>query len=401
MNHYEEVKELNAHPERVISERVARTSSPIMQVMKSLAKGEGILDLSQGVPFFDPPRECIREALMDLKGSHRYGPDGGDPELKETISGKLRDRNGIDARPEDGIMVTSGANLGFVNASAAVCDIGDEMILLDPFYFNHRMTLDILGIEVKRVETDESFLPVPEIIESSIGERTRAVVIVSPNNPTGMAYPRKVVEEVLEICIDRSIWLISDETYEGYNYDFPHFSPAGLGEDVPVISLFSLSKNFSLSGWRIGYMSYPPELHDGLLKVQDTTVICPSRVSQKVALHCMRDSPDHLLDHIDSFRRSRDVVDRWQRELGGILSAPRPNGAYYSFPRLVSGDHDGGSMKLVERILNETKVLLVPGGPFGADDPPHFRISYGNMATEVLKEALERLTNFFEKADFS
>jgi aspartate/methionine/tyrosine aminotransferase len=249
---------------------------------------------------------------------------------------------------------------------------------------------------VKRVRTDERFLPVPENIEMSIGKRTKAVVLVSPNNPTGMAYPRKLLEEVLEICIDRSIWLISDETYEGYNYDTPQFSPGSFGEDAPVISLFSLSKNFSLSGWRIGYMSYPSTIHEGLLKVQDTTVICPSRISQKVALHCMRDRPDQLMGHIGSFKRSRDVVDRWMRGLDGTLYAPRPSGAYYSFPRIVTGDHAGGSMKLVERILEETNVLLVPGAPFGADDPPHFRISYGNVGTEELKEALDRLAEFFE-----
>jgi len=392
---------MKARPGRAKSERVLHTSPPIMQVMRSLAKGRDVLDLSQGVPFFDPPGDCIREALLDLKGLNRYGPDEGDPDLKELISRKLGNRNGITAAPDDGIMVTSGANLGFLNASATVCDVGDDVVLLDPFYFNHHMALDILGIRAVRVPTDDMFMPVPENIERSIGGRTRAIVLVSPNNPTGMTYPKKLVEDVLDICIDREIWLISDETYEGFNFDAPHFSPGSGGEDVPVISLFSLSKSHSLSGWRIGYMSYPPELHEGMLKVQDTTVICPSRISQKVAYYCLKDRPDHLSGHIGSFMRSREMVVDWQKGLEGIISAPRPNGAYYSFPRLLSEGYRGGSMKLVERVLEETGVLLVPGAPFGAEEPPHFRISYGNVMAGELKEALDRLTAFFERLDIS
>lgn len=387
---------LNWRSDGKISHRVSSTLSPIMQVMKELAAGKEIIDMSQGIPFFPPPEGTIKNALLDIEGLHKYGPDGGDVELKEEISRKLSRDNTIETDPDTEIMVTSGANLGFFNAAASICDVGDEVLLLDPFYFNHRMTLDILGIKAKHIPTTEHFLPDPDLIRRSIGPRTKAIVSVSPNNPTGMTYPRSIQEELVNICFEEDIFLISDETYEGFEYGLDHFSPASFGPSAPVITLFSFSKNYSLSGWRIGYMVFPSQLHDGLLKVQDTTVICPPRISQRVALQCLKEHPYYLGSHIEELDMSRREIIKWLRKHKPVISCPEPNGAYYALPRVESKNTPSDSMSLVKEILDRTGVLLVPGTPFGKESPPHFRMAYGNISGELLRTALDRLDIYLE-----
>ncbi|MFW3146637.1 MAG: aminotransferase class I/II-fold pyridoxal phosphate-dependent enzyme [Thermoplasmatota archaeon] len=377
-----------------LSKRVLNTEAPIMQIMKDLSAGMDVISLSQGVPFFGPP-DGLLKFVNEREGIDRYGPDGGDPELKEAIAVKLKQKNGIEADPEHGLMVTSGANLGFFNAAASICDPGDEMVLIGPYYFNHRMTLDVLGVNFTVSRADDGHIPLPDDISSSISERTRAVVLVSPNNPTGMSYPKSVVSEIIDICVDNDLWLISDETYEDFTYENDHFSPGSEGGDLPVVSLFSLSKSYGISGWRVGYAAYPEILHESMLKVQDTTVICPSRVSQSAALFCIREHPGHTARFIPYLDRNRSMLIDWKRRLPQ-LSGPNPDGAYYSLLGYVGERPFETSMDLARSILEMTGVLVVPSSPFGLEDPPSFRMAYGNVGNEELREALERLDEFFQ-----
>ena len=381
------------------SSRVLSTHPPIMQIMKSLKRGEEVIDLSQGIPFFDPPEAPIRRALSGVYDSHRYGPDGGDPDLLEAISKKLGSVNSIDAAASGGIMVTPGANMGFFMSAASLCDHGDEVILIDPYYFNHRMSLDILGVRSVHVPTDGEGIPDIDSLRSSVNERTRAVVVVSPNNPTGCVYDEPILRGIADLCGEEGIVLISDETYEDFHYDSGHFSPGSLaGEDLDVVSLFSLSKSYGLSGWRIGYMSFPESLYDSLLKVQDTTTICASRIGQVAALECIRTGPEHLKDHLPVMRRNRDAVSSWLWENSSVLRSPDPRGAFYSFPGIVDERWKAmGSMELSRVILERGGVLVVPGEPFGADKPPHFRISYGNVLPHTLGEGLERISDVLSR----
>jgi aspartate/methionine/tyrosine aminotransferase len=196
--------------------------------MKDLASREDVIDLSQGIPAIEPPTDVLERAMSNLDSVHRYGPDGGDPELKEMVSSKLLKENGINANPDKNIMITAGANMGFLLAISAVCDVGDEVALVDPYYFNHQMTLDILGVRAIHVPTDADYMPNLAFLESAIGPRTRAVVIVSPNNPAGVVYPEELIVEIVELCSQRGIVLISDEAYEHFVYDTDHFSPASI-----------------------------------------------------------------------------------------------------------------------------------------------------------------------------
>lgn len=377
-----------------LSRRMLLTSPPIMQDMKSLGSGAEH-DLSQGVPFFDPPGPAVEKAVHDVGSTHRYGPDGGDQELIDEISVKLARENGI--RPFSGkrIMVTAGANMAFVNAAAAVCDPGDEMLLLSPYYFNHFMTLDMLGIQQRICPLSNDLLPDPGRIAGSIGPKTRAVVIVSPNNPSGMSYPAHIIDEIVQICKDRGIWLISDETYDRFVYGSKHTSPGALDPEANVISLFSFSKVFGMSGWRIGYMAYPEILHESLMKVQDTTVICPSRIAQRLAYHCLKDHSDHVDDHLEELDASRRKLIKWLSSKRDIYG-PEPNGAFYLFFFYTRDSSYENSLDLATDVFKRTGVLLVPGDPFGAADPPSLRISYGNIRKDGLSKALSRLDSFFD-----
>ncbi len=375
-----------------ISRRAVETEMPIMQVMGSLNRPEGTIDLSQGIPFFGPPREAVDMAISESGSLNRYGPDAGDPDLRMEIVEKLSKRNGIPGLAADNVMVTAGANIAFLNAISAICDVGDNVILLDPYYFNHGMTLDILGVGHVHVPFEGPDQTLNEMIIERITERTRAIVLVSPNNPTGEVASKKMVQCLLEICLDHELWLISDETYEEFCYESNHVSPASLEEDLPVISLFSFSKSHGMSGWRQGYMAYPNALHAPILKVQDTTVICPSRIGQRLAYHCIRDHMDHTKNYIPELDRIRRKVIGWLDSHVDRITAPRPTGAFYSFPAISSEIAVGSnSMDLSVRILEETAVLLVPGRSFGADDPPGLRIAYGNVNFDEIVIALERL----------
>jgi len=380
-----------AHPYR--SERVSGTQDPIMQLLRAIERPEGTLDLSQGVPFFTPPEGALKRCLSEPGSVSRYGPDQGDRDLRVALSEKMFRSNGIRVDPERELMVTAGANMAFSLVIATVCDIGDEVVLLDPYYFNHRMALDILGVRAVHVDTGKDYLPVAAGISDALSERTRAVVMVDPNNPTGAAYPEKTVREISELCAERGLHLISDETYEDFVYEGRHISPGSLGIDgLSSITIFSFSKGYGMTGWRLGYLSYPDELHEGLLRVQDTFVICPNRASQRLGLDMLSSFELRSSPYFKVFERNRDAVNRWLSQMRDVVEAPRTNGAFYSLPVLGSDPRPGDPLGLVEEVLKRCSVLLVPGFPFGLHDRPALRLSFGNVSTVDLELALERLS---------
>jgi len=385
-----------------LSSRVREAGPPIMQVMKSLKAPRDTIDLSQGVPFFGPPEDAVKDAMKDIRSLHGYGPDAGDEELREIILKKVRSRNMIRAGSLDNIMVTAGANMGFLNAVSAISDPGDEIILLDPFYFNHGMTLDILGVGHIHSRFAQDGEVDIDSVDEAINSRTRAIVMVSPGNPTGAVMKKGSMEALLELCLENGLWLISDETYEDFHYEGQHVSPASMGDELPVISLFSLSKSYGIPGWRQGYMVFPRWMFDQLLKVQDTTIICPSRVGQRLALYLIRDHPDHARNHMGALRENRKEVMDWLKRNEDLVEAPRPDGAFYAFPSFTGSAFERiRSMDIARNILEEARVLLVPGSPFGVNTPPALRISYGNAGKDRLREALERMDEWLEGSPLS
>ncbi|HZW35517.1 MAG TPA: aminotransferase class I/II-fold pyridoxal phosphate-dependent enzyme, partial [Candidatus Deferrimicrobiaceae bacterium] len=289
------------------SRRAAGVQLPIIPTVAGwIAETPGTISLGQGVAYYGPPPEAMRvlDSFASTPGSHPYKPDAGLPELRKAFEEKLRAENGIDAPFERRILVTAGANQAFFNAVLAICDPGDEVILLTPYYFNHEMAIALASCRAVCVPTDGNFHPRPDAIEAAITPRTRAVVTVSPNNPTGVVYTREALSEINRLCARRGLYHISDEAYEYFTYDgAEHFSPGSLGGEDHTISLYSLSKAYGMASWRIGFLVAPERLFDDLIKIQDTVIVCAPAVSQAVALEALRTGRGYCRERLGTIDR--------------------------------------------------------------------------------------------------
>ena len=252
------------------SDRAAGVQLPIIPIVAGwIAETPGTISLGQGVVHYGPPPAALA-AIPEFLATvphHQYIPDAGLPELRKAFEGKLRAENGIDAPFERRIYVTAGANQAFLNAVLAICDPGDEVILLSPYYFNHEMAVTLASAVPVPVPVDERLQPDLPAIAAAITERTRAIVTVSPNNPTGAVYPRETLAAIHKLCASLGIYHVSDEAYEYFTYDGArHFSPGSLGGEH-VISLYSLSKAYGMASWRVGFLVAPEHLHRDLMKI--------------------------------------------------------------------------------------------------------------------------------------
>ena len=271
------------------SRRLAAVQAPVIPIVgRWTAETPGTISLGQGVVSYEPPPQAI-EAARRFGGKltdHRYGPVEGLPELVAAIEAKLARENRMTVRPRSRVLVTAGGNQAFMNAVLAITDPDDEIVLLVPYYFNHEMAVVMAGAKAVAVPTTSEYQIVLRAIEDAITPRTRAVVTVSPNNPTGAVYPEADLRAVNALCRDRGLFHIHDEAYEYFTYGgVSHFSPGSLPDAAGhTISLFSLSKAYGMASWRIGYMVIPELLHEAVNKIQDTILICPPAVSQHAAL---------------------------------------------------------------------------------------------------------------------
>jgi aspartate/methionine/tyrosine aminotransferase len=375
------------------SQRLARVQPPVIPIVgRWIRETPGTISLGQGIVSYGPPREVL-DAVKDFGGSiddHRYGPVEGTPAILEVIEEKLARENGIAVRPGSRLLVTAGGNLAFVNAILAVTDPGDDVILQVPYYFNHEMAIEIAGAVPVSVQTARDYQLDVDAIADAIGPRTRAVVTVSPNNPTGAVYSEASLRAVNALCRERGVYHVHDEAYEYFTYGSArHFSPGSIdGASAHTISLFSLSKAYGMASWRVGYMVFPEPLWDAINKIQDTLLICPPAISQAAALAALtvgRRYPDGYRAALDTARRGVYAA------LGadGVPCEIAPvEGAFYYLLR-VSAPLD--SMTLVERLIREHRVAAIPGSAFADPAPCSIRISYGALEAATLAEGTRRL----------
>ncbi len=314
----------------------------------------------------------------------------GIPLLLTALSSKLQAFNGIDINDDNCIVVTAGSNMAFMNAILAITSVGDEIILNTPYYFNHEMAITMAGCHPVLVRTDENYQLRPEAIALAITPKTRAVVTISPNNPTGAVYSEKVLREVNQICRDRSIYHISDEAYEYFTYDgVKHFSPgANACSREHTISLYSLSKAYGFASWRIGYMVIPKHLLVAVKKVQDTILICPPVVSQYAALGALQAKEDYLKTNIAAIAQVRSCAIDSLNRLQGLCTITPANGAFYFFLKVHTHID---AFELVTRLIQEHQVAVIPGTTFGMNDGCYLRVAYGALQKETATAGIERL----------
>ena len=373
--------------------RMQAVQSPIIPVVGELIKNcPGTISLGQGVVSYNPPPEAIEllPKFLAEPANNLYKAVEGIPPLLTALSSKLQAFNGIDINDDNCIVVTAGSNMAFMNAILAITSVGDEIILNTPYYFNHEMAITMAGCHPVLVKTDENYQLRPEAISLAITSKTRAVVTISPNNPTGAVYSEKVLREVNQICRDRNIYHISDEAYEYFTYDgVKHFSPgAFVGSREHTISLFSLSKAYGFASWRIGYMVIPKNMLVAVKKVQDTILICPPVVSQYAALGALQAKEDYLKTNIAAIAQVRSCAINSLNRLQGLCTITPANGAFYFFLKVHTHIDP---FELVTRLIQEHQVAVIPGTTFGMNDGCYLRVAYGALQQQTATAGIERL----------
>jgi len=318
-----------------------------------------------------------------------YGDASGYAPLVDAITAKLAAENGIQVAPGSRIMVTAGANMAFMHAVLAITSPGDEVILPTPFYFNHEMAIEMAGCRIVRVPTDDAYQLRLDAIESAITDRTRAVVTISPNNPSGAVLSEPSLQAVNALCRDRGLYHISDEPYEYFTYGVKHVSPGSFpGASDHTISMFSLSKAYGFAGWRVGYMVYPEPLAAAMIKSQDTILICPTMAAQVGAAAALRVGRSYCATYLAELASVREIVLTELSALAPLASVPTADGAFYVLLRVRT---DMKPLPLAERLIREHRVAVIPGDAFGMTDGCYFRVAYGALQKATVAEGIGRL----------
>ncbi|MBU7583926.1 MAG: pyridoxal phosphate-dependent aminotransferase [Nostoc sp. TH1S01] len=375
--------------------RMQAVQSPIIPVVGELIKNSpGTISLGQGVVSYSPPPEAI-ELLPKFLGEARnnlYQAVEGIPPLLTALTAKLSAFNGIEINDDNCVVVTAGSNMAFMNAILAITSPGDEIILNMPYYFNHEMAITMAGCRVVLVETDENYQLRPEALAAAITPKTKAIVTISPNNPTGVVYSEAALRQVNQICRDRHIYHISDEAYEYFTYNgVKHISPGAFaGSSDYTISLYSLSKAYGFASWRIGYMVIPKHLLVAVKKVQDTILICPPVISQYAALGALQAKDEYLKENIGAIAQVRQLVIDSLNHLQGLCTIAQADGAFYFFLKVHTRMN---AFELVKRLIQEHKVAVIPGTTFGMDNGCYLRVAYGALQENTAKAGIERLVN--------
>jgi len=372
--------------------RMQSVQSPIIPVVGELIRNNpGTISLGQGVAYYGPPPQAVEaiETFLADPENHKYKLVQGIPELLESIEQKIDKENGISLNGSR-IIVTAGANMGFVNAVLAITDPGDEIIIQLPYYFNHEMAIVIADCKAVCVPTDDNYQLQPEAIAEAITDRTRAVVTISPNNPTGAVYREPDLRQVNEICRSEGIYHISDEAYEYFTYDDArHFSPGSIdGADEHTISLFSLSKAYGFASWRIGWMVIPEHLFMPVRKIQDTILICPPVISQWAAVGAMNAGRSYCRQKLEMTTEIRRICLDVLSGIADLVNVPPANGAFYLLLRVRK---QSDPMELVRQLIERHKVAVIPGMTFGMQDKCYLRVAYGALHKDTAAEGIGRL----------
>ena len=375
------------------SRRINGVQSPIIPTVAELIRNTpGTISLGQGVVSYGPPPQSTHEIerFFSQPELQKYQPVFGIPELCQALEAKLARENGISIGNASRIVVTAGGNMAFVNAILAICDPGDEVILQLPYYFNHEMAITMANCRPVLVPTNGDYQLQLDLIERAITARTRAVVTVSPNNPTGAVYAEEPLRAVNALCRERGLYHISDEAYEYFTYDSArHFSPGAIHDSAAhTVSIFSFSKSFGMASSREGSMVLPGPLFGAINKIQDTILICPPVISQFAALGALQAGRGYCAERLAEMGRTRAQVRDALSEIHDRCEISAGEGAFYFFLNLKSALP---SIKIVERLITDYHVAAIPGSAFGLEDGCHLRVSYGALDARTVAEGIGRL----------
>jgi aspartate/methionine/tyrosine aminotransferase len=351
-----------------------------------------LLDMAQAVPSY-PPAKTLRDHLASRLAKFetaQYTPIAGIAPLRSTLAGHMNQAYGGVIGPEN-VLISAGCNQAYSLAILALARAGDEVILPVPYYFNHMMWLQMQGISAVALpfRTDRGGVPDPEEAAGLITERTRAIVLVTPNNPTGAAYPPETIAAFRDLAAERGIALIIDETYKDFLDDgAPHtlFRDERWGNTV--VQLYSFSKAFSLTGYRVGSVIAGEQVIGAVTKIMDTVSICAARISQDAALFALENLSEWVTNKRGIINARRDSVREIFRanDLGYELIS---SGAYFAY--LQHPFHGTSARNVARRLVDEHNILCLPGSFFGSNQEQCLRLAYANATVEEMPILASRL----------
>jgi len=365
--------------------------SGIRTLMELALRDPEAIRLEIGEPDVPTPAHVVAAAGRDAAAGHTgYTSSTGTPELRAALAEKVRRVNGLDVTPAD-VVVTHGAMHGLAMAINALAGPGDEVLLPDPEFPNWRMAAVAAGVEVATypAHAANGFVPTLEDVAAAVTPATKVIVVCSPNNPTGAMYPADLLAGVVELARERDLWVFSDECYEAITFGTPHVSPAAFDTDGRVLTFFSFSKTYAMTGWRLGYVvSRDPGVVDLLGQVAEATVACPSSVSQRAALAALTGPQDDVAAAVASYRERRDAAVALLAARG--VPSVEPQGAFYLMVDVSAATGDSEAFAL--RLLDERHVAVSPGSAFGAAGEGMVRVSLA-AGRPALLEGLDRLAD--------
>lgn len=376
-----------------VSHRVSKAPKSAIRELFDLALGRtDVISLGIGQPDFQTPKPVIQGNINALKKNiTMYAPTRGVPELLQQLEHKLIKVNNIKSNWNENIMVSNGGSQAITLAYASIFNPGDELIISSPNFVSYFYCALFFGVKVIEVERKDDFSTNIEGIKNSITDKTKAILISSPNNPTGYALRLKELKEIVDIVIKNDLYLISDEVYENYIYeDLKHTSPASLNEMFErTITVNAMSKLFSATGFRLGYVVASKELIDLMEKYHQYTVAGTNHAAQYGFIEALKMDIKFFDKIWESFEKRRLFVYNRLQEIG--FDTVKPLGAFYIMPSTKKFNITG--VRFSRDIMKEQAVAIVPGSIFGTFSDHMIRISYATEM-EKLKEAMNRIEKF-------
>ncbi|MFC1732440.1 pyridoxal phosphate-dependent aminotransferase [candidate division KSB1 bacterium] len=388
----------------MLSKRIQKIQPSATLAMNAKAiemreQGIDIIRFGTGEPDSDTPHSIKQAAKYALdEGFTKYTAASGIPELREAVCQKFRRENQIDCVVEN-VMITNGGKQALFNCFMAILDPGDEVIVPSPYWVSYADMVAMMDGVVKTIDTTENqFKLTAKMVESAITKKTKALILNSPSNPTGMIIERKEIEKIAKLALKHNFYVISDEVYEHFVYDGGEMFSIGSIVEMEnlAFTVNAVSKTYSMTGWRIGYIAGPKDVIKAMGSLQSHSTSNPCSIAQKAALEALTGSQHSVKEMAEQFRKRRDYVYKTMSKIP-CFKLTKPEGAFYAFPD-VSGcftENINDSFKFTEFLLETAKVAVVPGGAFGKEGDKCIRFSYAS-SMEDIEEGLDRIREVLE-----
>jgi aspartate aminotransferase len=392
LRHHETRSPIGNRPAPPSSIASSMPVSRIREIMELAWEDPEVIHLEVGEPDFPTPEHVVEAAHEAARsGLTRYAPNAGLPELREALADKVTRRNGYEARP-DQVVVTQGGIQALYLVLLALLEPGDEVLLPDPAWPNFRMIAHLLGARVLPypLVSEGDFLPRLEDLERLVTPRTRAILVNTPSNPLGTVVPRELVEPLLEFARRRDLWYISDEVYDEVVFDDAFVSAGAVADPGDrLVSIYSFSKVYAMTGWRVGYLVAPPDLAKLLTGMQEPIVSCVNTPAQLAALAAVTGPQDVVREMRESYQERRDeLLEILER---GNLPSSQPSGAFYVWTDVSAANLP--SMEFARSLIEREHVAVAPGSAFGDLGEGYVRLSLASSRQDLL-EGTSRLVRF-------